>query len=70
MKFLLPHRFKKIGLYLSPIGLALWIAMQRGYVTKFCTLLFGHDLHDSKYVEYHFQNVSAAVIGFFSFLKP
>lgn len=68
MKFLLPHRFKKTGLILAPSGFLLWLAMQRGYVTWLCTELFGQDHPLPHYGDYHFQNVAAATIGFFSFL--
>ncbi len=68
MKFLLPHRFKKTGILLAPIGFLLWLAMQRGYITKCCVILFGHDKPLPNYGEYHTMNVTTAIIGFFSFL--
>ena len=68
MKFFLPHRFKKTGILIAPIGFILWLAMQRGYITKSCILLFGHDQPSPHYGEYHSINVATAIIGFFSFL--
>ena len=68
MKFLLPHRFKKIGLTLAPSGFLLWLAMQRGYITRLCTEFFGQDNPVPHFGQYHHINVASATIGFFSFL--
>ncbi|CAM1371521.1 hypothetical protein [Tenacibaculum xiamenense] len=57
---LLPHRFKKIGLCISPIGFLLWIFMQRGQLEAFANYI---GLTNPKAL-----NTPIAIIGFFSFL--
>ena len=57
---LLPHRYKRVGLIIAPIGFFLWIAMQIGWITKFSQLI---GLENPKVL-----NVSFAILGFFSFL--
>lgn len=68
MKFLLPHRYKKIGAFIAPLGFCLWLAMQLGYIKSMLLFLFGP--LDGGYAgsAYHIANVAAAVLGFFSFL--
>ncbi len=66
MKFLLPHRFKKIGALLAPTGFALWLAMQLGYVKEVLAYFFGHP--PSPLPWHHAVDVLAAVAGFFGFL--
>jgi len=51
--FLLPNRFKRIGLILSPIGLIVWMITQQG--------LFNADLN-------HTLKVIVLSLSFFSFL--
>ena len=51
--FLLPNRFKKIGIILSPFGLIIWMITQRG--------LFNTDLN-------HTLKVITLTLSFFSFL--
>ena len=51
--FLLPNRFKKIGIILFPIGFIIWIITQRG--------LFNTDLK-------HTTKVITLTLSFFSFL--
>src|SRR5688572_5523848 len=65
MKFLLPHRFKKIGVIMAPLGFTLWLAMQLGYITKLLTYIFGETETSASY---HIANVIIAIISFFSFL--
>jgi len=38
-KFLLPNHFKRIGAFISPLGLILWVAGQRGIFNSFLTNL-------------------------------
>ena len=68
MKYLLPHRFKKIGAIIAPIGFALWIFMQFGFVTKALTFFFGEGSATQSDSPYHIVNVCVAVLSFFSFL--
>ena len=67
MKYLLPHRFKKIGAIIAPIGFALWICMQFGYVTKVLIFLYGES-SETQNSSYHIVNVCVAILSFFSFL--
>jgi uncharacterized membrane protein YiaA len=57
---LMPHRFKKIGLLITPIGLFLWIAMQIGWISKISTSI---GLEEATPV-----NIFVAVLGLLSFL--
>ena len=68
MKYLLPHRFKKIGALIAPIGFALWICMQFGYVTKVLIFLFGESSATQNNSSYHLVNVCFAILSFFFFL--
>lgn len=58
MKFLLPHRFKKTGLLLLPLGMVLWIGGQLG--------LFNPLLNSMQLRWPGFQII--LIMGFFSFL--
>lgn len=58
MKFLLPHRFKKTGLLLLPMGMILWIGGQLG--------LFNPLLNSMQLRWPGFQII--LIMGFFSFL--
>jgi hypothetical protein len=51
--FLLPNRFKRIGLFLFPIGLIIWVITQRG--------LFNSELN-------HTIKVFTLTLSFFSFI--
>ena len=68
MKYLLPHRFKKIGAIIAPIGFTLWICMQFGYVIKVLIFLFGESSAAQNNSTYHIMNVCVAILSFFSFL--
>lgn len=63
MKLLLPNRFKKYGLFMAPVGFAVWLAMQRGF-TKRIMLLFLEEGSSAIQI----INVSIAILSFFSFL--
>jgi ABC-type spermidine/putrescine transport system permease subunit I len=64
---LLPYSFKRLGLFIAPLGFALWVFMQRGGVINLLVVLFGEHgvVHG---VPYFVVNVTVAVISFFSFL--
>lgn len=68
MKLLLPHRYKKIGAVIAPMGLGFWLAMQLGYITKALTHFFGEQENLSTVSAYHSIKVVVAIISFFSFL--
>lgn len=68
MKFLLPHRFKKIGAIIAPLGFLLWVCMQRGVVTWLLSLLFTENTVLLSDAQYHFINVVVAIASFLSFL--
>ncbi len=53
LSYLLPNRFKKIGLFLLPIGLIIWISIQQG--------LFKSELN-------HTNKVLILTLSFLSFL--
>lgn len=57
---LLPHRFKKTGLIIAPLGFFLWIAMQIGWIAEISQFM---GFSDSKPL-----NMTCAVVGFFSVL--
>ena len=68
MKYLLPHRFKRIGAIIAPLGFALWICMQLGFVTQVFIFLFGESSRTQSSNPYHIANVLIAILSFFSFL--
>ena len=68
MKFLLPHRFKKIGALIAPLGLCLWLLMQLGYIKSLLIYTFGQLNGSYEWSVYHIVNIVAAVFGFLSFL--
>lgn len=68
MNYLLPHRFKKIGALISPIGLLLWLCMQTGVITRVLVFLWGSASEEQHHSQYHLVNVIIAIISFFSFL--
>jgi hypothetical protein len=57
---LLPHRFKRVGAIIAPLGFLLWLAMQVGLITKISQFL--------GFTEPYYLNVGVAVLGFLSFL--
>jgi uncharacterized membrane protein len=72
-RYLLPHKFKKIGAFLFPLGFIGWIAGQMGVFTN--PLFFitgdnknGYTLNNNPTAFYHLPNVLFLVISFFSFL--
>jgi hypothetical protein len=68
MKFLLPNRYKKVGVIIAPSGFLLWLAMQLGYITRFLIFFFGEPRTDYDGSSYHIVNIIMAIAGFFSFL--
>lgn len=68
MKFLLPHRYKKIGALLAPLGFCLWLVMQLGHIKSLLISIFGQPNGSYELSVYHIVNIAAAVLGFFSFL--
>jgi hypothetical protein len=65
MKFLLPHRFKRLGAVLAPLGLMGWIAIQTGWVKKILVFLF--ELSADQLLARNL-NILMAAVSFFSFL--
>jgi hypothetical protein len=65
MKFLLPHRFKRIGAIMAPVGLLGWLLMQMGWIKKMLVLLF--DLSADQLLTRNLNTLAAAV-SFFYFL--
>ncbi|WP_338732972.1 hypothetical protein [Mangrovimonas cancribranchiae] len=57
---LLPHRFKKMGLIIAPIGFFLWLVMQKGWISSFSKII---GLTNPTLL-----NISFAILGFFSFM--
>ena len=68
MKFLLPHRYKKIGAVIAPLGFCLWLVMQLGYIKSLLISIFGQIDGSYEWSAYHIVNIAVAVLGFFSFL--
>lgn len=68
MEYLLPHGFKKVGAIIAPLGFALWICMQWGFVTKVLVFVFGEDSQGLYSQAFHLTNVIIAIIAFLSFL--
>jgi hypothetical protein len=69
MKLLLPHRFKKLGFILAPLGLLLWILMQKGFITSLLKSLTGTEATINGLPAY-FQVINSvvAILSFFGFL--
>ncbi len=63
MLFLLPHRFKRYGLFMIPLGLSLWLTMQLGFISKILLLFLNEN---SPII--HPINVLIAIVSFFAFL--
>ena len=69
-KYLLPHKYEKIGAFLFPLGLIGWIAIQRGVFTN---LLFfitgdnknGYTQNGKPIAFYHLPNVIFLLVSFF-----
>ena len=56
---LLPHRFKKVGLIIAPLGFFLWIAIQIGWIAEISQIIgFSNPT---------LLNMTFAILGFFSF---
>ncbi|MBC7863498.1 MAG: hypothetical protein IAF38_11015, partial [Bacteroidia bacterium] len=69
MKFLLPHQFKKAGLFMAPLGFGLWLCMQMRITNRFFTLMNLKDVKDSfGYSSLATANTIIAIVSFFSFL--
>ena len=68
MKFLLPHRFKKKGAVIAPLGFCLWLVMQLGYIESLLISAFGQLNASNGWSVYHIVNALSAILGFFSFL--
>ena len=68
MRFLLPHRYKKVGVVIAPLGLALWLLMQLGHINSLLVYIFGQSTTGGTGSPYHVVNVITAILGFFSFL--
>jgi hypothetical protein len=68
MSFLLPHRYKKVGALIAPLGFSLWLAMQLGYLNKLLEFVFGRPETAEAGSPYQVVNVLVAILGFFSFL--
>ncbi len=63
MNFLLPHRFKKYGILMIPLGFTLWVTMQINLVTKLLLLFLNENSPTI-----HPINVFIAIASFFTFL--
>jgi phosphatidylglycerophosphate synthase len=63
MNFLLPHRFKKYGVLMIPLGFTLWVSMQLRVITKLLLLFLNEN---SPII--HPVNVFITIISFFAFL--
>lgn len=68
MNILLPHRYKKIGAVIAPLGFCLWLVMQLGYIKNLLIIIFGQLDRNYEWSAYHIINIVFAVLGFFSFL--
>jgi hypothetical protein len=68
MKYLLPHRFKRIGVIIAPLGFFLWYAVMKNYVRDALIHLFGTDSTGTNTAPYHITCVIIAIASFFSFL--
>lgn len=68
MKYLHAHKYKRIGLLISPLGLGLWTCMQLGYIKMWLTNLANYVNLELNYSSYDLLNTSAAIIGFFACL--
>jgi heme/copper-type cytochrome/quinol oxidase subunit 4 len=63
MKLLLPHKFKRYGLVMAPIGFVVWLAMQWGYSKALLKLFL-----DYNNAAISSLNSLIAVLSFFTFL--
>ena len=68
MKLLFPHRYKKIGAVIAPMGFVLWLLMQLGYIKRLLIYFFSQLDGSYAWSTYHIINIVTAVLGFFSFL--
>lgn len=67
MNLLLPHRYKKVGAVMAPLGLALWLVMQAGILKRLLVYMFDEPIKYAGSAP-HIVNIVAAVLGFFGFL--
>ncbi len=68
MQFLLPHRFKKIGAVIAPVGFFIWLSMQLGYVTRILIFMVGANTAEQYSAAISIATITIAFISFFSFL--
>ena len=68
MKYLHAHKYKRIGIFITPFGLGLWTCMQLGYIKWWLTKLATYANLELNNSSYHLFNVSTAIIGFFACL--
>lgn len=66
--FLLPHSYKKKGMFMAPLGFIGWLLMQRGYINVFLSSVLGKPERTGAGTIYHTINVTVAILSFFSFL--
>ncbi len=66
ISFLLPHAFKKIGNYCFPVGLLVWIAVQRGVATRLALWIYPDSgpLPANPIAAYHKLNVVLLAVSF------
>jgi hypothetical protein len=65
MNFLLPHRFKRMGVVMAAFGLLGWLLMQMGWIKTIMLFLFGSYADPSLFRN---VNIFVAAVSFFSFL--
>lgn len=61
------HRFKRIGLLISPVSFVCWCAMQRGYLLAALQKLWTYNSIQTEKL-LHYIQVSVAVVSVFGFL--
>ncbi len=67
MKLLLPNRFKKTGAVIAPLGFAIWLLMQSGYISEMLTHIVGEP-NSSTVILFRVVNAIIGTISFLSFL--
>lgn len=65
MKLLLPHSFKRVGAFIAPLGLLLWISLQKGLLNNLFSF-FNQTSVDR--VFYNQLNIFTLTISFFAFI--
>ncbi len=68
MLYLFPHKFKRVGLIIAPLGFALWLAMQYGMVSGFVEFVAAQLNTSVSRSWLQIVNVSVAVSSFTGFL--